>query len=1021
MRIAQALLTITLPLHLTAAVPSTEGSIVFTKNRGQVSDQFQRPRPDVQYYGEQAGIAYHFTDDGVSYQINKASSWRPSDVFGDPATSGVDHFPDLIRSHRIDITWPGSDTRTSWIGADEKHGRTNYYLASCPSGVTDVRSYGEVIRKSIFPGIDVRYYTLHGVLKYDYLVSAGARIADIAIAFAGADVRLLPDGKVHLCTPINTIVEEAPVAFQDGKQLGCTWTLNNGVLGFHVTGNDPGRSLVIDPAVRLGATFVGDAASEEIHAIQPLNGSDLMIAGTCTGASTIATSGTFDNTFNASRDGFVARMQGHEDRLWGTYFGGSGIDNVYDMTQRTNDRSIVVGSTTSSSGIASAAALQNTLSGTRDAFVVMFDNSNGQRTYGTYFGGPGEDGAFGVIGDEDDNLMLVGSTASATGIATSGSFTTTLPLVPAGFLAKMDASGSLTWSTYVAGPMHGVDVDEQGRIAIAGGTTSTTDISTLGVHQTDYSVHEGTLTGDGCIMLFSPQGNRILGTYFGGNRTDLLRDIDFSPIDGCIIVCGTTTSSDLETLGFGAHTEDGLYQGDGLVGKFDLTGQRIWSRYVGGHESTTTAYSCAVDIGGNVFIAGDANGGWWADGDCVTTTDAFQLTTGAGGHSAYFTRLAPNGERIYGTYHSGEQQDYLYSIAVTTSGLVYIAGKTQSTDNIASSGAWDDTNQDDLSDDGFYAYFCTTPEVSIVSTDPTCFGSNDGTATAIPVDMGTSTQFDWTPQVTGSGASVTGLVAGITYQVTITTASGTCAGSDTATVMLSQPTPIQATVVSVDSIDCAGNATGAVDLEVTGGTPDYAYGWSNGFDQQDPGELAEGNYSVTITDAHGCEASIDVAIGAPEDLSITAEVTDEVSGNDGAIVLSVSGGAPGYTYDWSNDSTTADLTGLEGGVYTVHVTDQNGCEDSLQVQVGSSVGLADIGAGTRWSVAFDPSAQAIVILGVAQTARVDVMDACGRLMESHVTNGISMSIPTAHFASGIYLVRSHADPEAHIRRVLVYR
>jgi hypothetical protein len=57
------------------------------------------------------------------------------------------------------------------------------------------------------------------------------------------------------------------------------------------------------------------------------------------------------------------------------------------------------------------------------------------------------------------------------------------------------------------------------------------------------------------------------------------------------------------------------------------------------------------------------------------------------------------------------------------------------------------------------------------------------------------------------------------------------------------------------------------------------------------------------------------------------------SGTDGSIDLSVSGGTTAYSYSWSNGATTQDITGLAPGIYTVTVTDANGCTKSLTVQV----------------------------------------------------------------------------------------
>lgn len=139
------------------------------------------------------------------------------------------------------------------------------------------------------------------------------------------------------------------------------------------------------------------------------------------------------------------------------------------------------------------------------------------------------------------------------------------------------------------------------------------------------------------------------------------------------------------------------------------------------------------------------------------------------------------------------------------------------------------------------------------------------------------------------------------------------------------PTPVLSTV-STD-ISCFGFGDGSIDLTVTTGTAPYTYNWSNGGTTEDLNNLTEGIYSVTVTDVYGCSASTSDTISEPAQLLLNKDVT-QVScngGNDGAIDITVSGGTLPYTYFWTNGATTEDLSGLTAGVYSIEVTDANGC------------------------------------------------------------------------------------------------
>ncbi|WP_276505100.1 SprB repeat-containing protein, partial [Terrimonas pollutisoli] len=159
----------------------------------------------------------------------------------------------------------------------------------------------------------------------------------------------------------------------------------------------------------------------------------------------------------------------------------------------------------------------------------------------------------------------------------------------------------------------------------------------------------------------------------------------------------------------------------------------------------------------------------------------------------------------------------------------------------------------------------------------------------------------------------------------------------TTSVTITQPAAALALTSSKVDVLCFGNATGSVDLTVNGGTTPYTYVWSNGASTQDITALVAGIYSVTVTDANNCTATISVTITQPAAaLALTSSKVDVLCfGNaTGSVDLTVNGGTAPYTYVWSNGASTQDITALAAGTYTVTVTDNNNCTATTSITIG---------------------------------------------------------------------------------------
>lgn len=142
------------------------------------------------------------------------------------------------------------------------------------------------------------------------------------------------------------------------------------------------------------------------------------------------------------------------------------------------------------------------------------------------------------------------------------------------------------------------------------------------------------------------------------------------------------------------------------------------------------------------------------------------------------------------------------------------------------------------------------------------------------------------------------------------------------------------------NVQCATASNGSIQTSVTGGQAPYSYSWSGPTpippNTPNPTNLSAGTYTVTVTDAAGCTRTRTFAVIAPNPLTPTiagVSGTNCYNPNSGSIDLSVAGGFSPYTYLWSNGAKVQDPSGLSAGTYTVTVTDQSGCTNTVAATV----------------------------------------------------------------------------------------
>ncbi len=224
--------------------------------------------------------------------------------------------------------------------------------------------------------------------------------------------------------------------------------------------------------------------------------------------------------------------------------------------------------------------------------------------------------------------------------------------------------------------------------------------------------------------------------------------------------------------------------------------------------------------------------------------------------------------------------------------------------------------------------FIVGADFSAVIGKVTCNGLCNGSITLSTPTFGTPPYtFLWNTTPPQTTKDLINLCAGI-YCVTITDSNGSSRDS---CFTVTQPPALSLTATVTNDLNM--NCGGAIDLNVLGGTLPYSYSWvgPNGFTAttQDIIGLCAGQYCVTVTDGSVCVASncFNVSTGGfSVVLSAAQHHGFQISCNglcDGAVTTTVSGGTPPFSYHWSNNQTTSDLSGLCAGTYGLTVTDAN--------------------------------------------------------------------------------------------------
>ncbi|MVO10450.1 T9SS type B sorting domain-containing protein [Flavobacterium sp. TP390] len=715
-------------------------SIGFIENKGQIVDQKGKENSQVKYLLNTNGLNVQLREKGFSYDVyeterlpltKKDKEFKGSNPSFDTGIKNPDYSL-KYNFHRIDIDFLNSNKNVTLVSEEKSADYDNYYnVAHAPDGKTQVHKYQKVTYQNIYTNIDVVFFIPKDstkVVEYNFIVKPGGKVSDIQLQFKGGKTELI-DNKIRMHLRFGQMEETLPLSWIEDKNAKKEIALHykkikKNVFGFDGDINHSNKVIVIDPVpVRLWGTYYGGSGDELPSTLTTNQNNDVYISGTTNSIQNIATLGTHQSSLIASWNIFITKFDTNGIRIWGTYF------------------------------------------------YSDFGQTNIQSPY--------------IKVDSQNNVYLAGRELYNTNIGTPGTFqpikNSNLDL----FLVKLNDFGIKQWGTYYGGNgrerVFAICIDSYDNIYISGETFSTDALSTPGAHQS--SNNSNVNRSDAFIAKFNGSGNRIWGTFYGGEGSDSFTNLSISNDDYLFATGIHSSQTNIATSDTYQTTNNGVF--GGMIVKFDLDGNRIWGTYIADNSSVFNAelkgdiicifgltqnqtsiattnslvpifqnlvtsptspsespfiinfnhvtqekiwgtyfygYISDVKMNNNheVFFSGQTN----LNSD-IATPNGFLPNISSSNHDTYIIKLDPFGQKIWGTYYGGLGPDTIGRLYLDTNNDIYLYGITGSNTGISTTNSHQPNPYTNNYLDSFLAKFRDCQSITIANSNaPICIGEN---------------------------------------------------------------------------------------------------------------------------------------------------------------------------------------------------------------------------------------------------------------------------------------------------------
>ncbi|HYV95123.1 MAG TPA: T9SS type A sorting domain-containing protein [Chitinophagales bacterium] len=416
-----------------------------------------------------------------------------------------------------------------------------------------------------------------------------------------------------------TYLEEAEIALDKNNDVfltGCTNSSNyiatSGAVMETYSGS---RDILLAEFSKDGnllwATYFGGNGLDVAYGVYCDSYNNPVITGGTKSTNVMTTSGVFQTTLEGYSDVLIAKFSAFGQLMWCTLMGGPNdlypkneFEDGRSLICDANDNIYVCGYVQSDSNTATTGAYQSTYAGKGDAFLVKF-SKDGQKIWGTYFSGAGQDRAHALCFDLLGHIYIIGTAETKKNWITLG-FQKHYGGHTDAFIAKFDTSGNYYWSSYYGGiaqdHARGVKCDGADFVYMNGwtGSSEANVISTPGSFQQNYSDNL-----DGFLVKFNPSGIRVWGTYFGGTAMDQFFGMTIDEQANLYMIGMAASTSGIATFDALQQTYGGGQ--DAFIAMFDSSGRRSWSTYFGG-TGKDNGFDIERDTSGMIYIVVDTHG-----------------------------------------------------------------------------------------------------------------------------------------------------------------------------------------------------------------------------------------------------------------------------------------------------------------------------------------------------------------------------------------------------------------------------
>ncbi|MEO6000145.1 MAG: PKD domain-containing protein [Chitinophagaceae bacterium] len=545
----------------------------------------------------------------------------------------------ILRSHAYEVDFVGANENPEIIADKLQPGYNNYFIGSdSTKWAGNCRQFQSVTYKNIYPGIDVKFYSESGNLKYEFIVKPGADPSQIAMKFTGADKLSVRNSQLIIRTSIGEIKELYPYTYQyEGSQkktLDCRYQVRGNTVKFALKNFSRSSTLIIDP-ILIFASFTGSTADNWGYTATYGSDGTFFAGGIVFDTGFPTSTGAYQTSYGASgahdqsywNMGIMKFSSNGSQRIYATYIGGKSKDQPHSLFADPQGNLVIAGRS-SSDNYPSTATF-----GKRGGWdiVVTKLNASGTALIGSVIvAGAGDDGFniadshaekprllmnnYGddarseVILDKNNNIYVASCTMS-------GDFFTTPTAVQKTFGGNQDAvlikvdpnCRNVVYSTYLGGSgydagfvlsLNPLTQD----IYMAGGTTSDNfPGNKTGTYQPTY----GGGVSDGYIAVFSNDGSVLKQTtYMGTAAKDVIFGIQFDRENFPYIMGITTGAWPIVSIGNTFFTNPNSKQFISKLKK-DLSGF-VYSTVFGNGSATPNISPVAflVDRCENVYVSG---------------------------------------------------------------------------------------------------------------------------------------------------------------------------------------------------------------------------------------------------------------------------------------------------------------------------------------------------------------------------------------------------------------------------------